>query len=338
MPWLTAKKCLARYRALLMLTGGLVLALGLSGCSARQKPASPLVTGTELVSLNQMHLPVSESGSFKFVVAGHIYGSQDEKDTMPDYALVDQLPAFNQMGLSMFISLGDIVEHAVTKDFNHLDENLLSKLDIPVLNTVGNHDVGNRTLYERLYGQTYYAFQYSSAEFIFLDTERVECTIDDPQREMMNRALEDALNNDQVKNVFIFMHKTLFFQNARLFELQVRSAGPNVWDCYGHDFWQLMDEKLIPAAAQKPVYLFAGDVGAWENLSPYYEKRTDVPLTMVMTGIGDSPKDAVIMVAVENEDVTLQAYRLADGSSIPLEQFSPDYWISVAEGVEPAAP
>lgn len=119
MPWLIAKKSLTRCRALLMLTSGLVLFLGLSGCSARQKPASPLVTGTELVSLNQAQLPVSESGSFKFVVAGHIYGSQDEKDTMPDHALVDQLPAFNQMGLSMFISLGDIVEHAVTKDFNN---------------------------------------------------------------------------------------------------------------------------------------------------------------------------------------------------------------------------
>ena len=36
-----------------------------------------------------------------------------------------------------------------------------------------------------------------------------------------------------------------------------------------------MDEVLIPAAKEKPVYLFAGDVGAWGNLTPYYEELPD---------------------------------------------------------------
>ena len=110
-------------------------------------------------------------------------------------------------------------------------------------------------------------------------------------------------------------------------------AGPNDWKCScAKPFLQLMDEVLVPAAAQKPVYLFAGDVGAWGNLTPYYARRPDVPLTMLMTGLGDTDQDNILHVTVDESQVRVESILLNGMAPQPLEQFGPEYWEEVAAG------
>jgi len=283
-------------------------------------------------SMNLRELPDPTGQADHFLVVGHLYGTIQGDDRIPAKTLLDQMPALEKSGLRMLVSLGDMVKHSEVEDFDLLEQHLLQPAAYPVFNAVGNHDVENRALYEERYGATYYSFRDGTSWMIFLDTERENCSIDAPQREMLSQALDAALKDDEVRQIFIFMHKTLFFKNERLFELKKEIAGPNVWDCYGGgNFAEILAGLIEPAAQQKPVYLFAGDVGAYGNLSPYYERREDISLTMVMTGIGEFPSDSAILITVEGSDVRLEAYSLTGQTLEPLEYYSPDYWIHRAE-------
>jgi hypothetical protein len=276
---------------------------------------------------------LSKAGSaFDFIVVGHIYGGTDKEDHHPDEALRSAIPAINQTNPAFLVSLGDMVQYSNTQDFDILDQTLLDHFMFPVFNTVGNHDVEDRSLYEARYGQSYYTFKYGPARFIFLDTEKKKCGLTEPQLEMLTGSVEDTLRDDKQHTLFVFMHKTLFFDNTTLAARKMPLALPNVGDCYDKPFWEIAISILLPAAAQKPVYVFAGDVGAWGNLTPYYERNSEVPLTMLMTGLGDTSQDNMIRVHVDDKQVTLEAIFLRDLSSRPITEFDPSYWEAVAAG------
>lgn len=311
----------------------LTLLLWLTGCQqvgraanrymydpSRAKPAD--------VSLNKLPLAEPDAAAYRFLVIGHGYGSTTVDDHLPDPALLARIPDLEEMNLSMLVSLGDIVQHATPEDFNNLERVLLAPLPFPVFNTPGNHDVVNRSEYAARYGQTYYSFRAGPAQMVFLDTERENCGIDDAQQKMLAKALARAVKDQKIKHIFIFMHKTLFFANKPLAEINQKQGLPNVMDCFASEsFASIMQTTILPAAQHKPVVLFAGDVGAWANLTPYYERRPDAALTMVMTGLGDNPNNAGILVTVDGDRVQMEVYSFTGQPVQPLETYSPSYWL-----------
>jgi hypothetical protein len=323
---------------LVIMTGSL-----LAGCSAAERVSKKLFPGvirhlaladTGSVSLNRSVLQ-SPPQAFRFAVVGHIYGSEETDNIDPALHLVERIPDLNDMHLSMLALLGDMVRNPQTADFDRLDQTLLSKLDFPVFNAVGNHDVMDRVMYQNRYGETYYNFTYGPALMLFLDTEQDECTVAGRQRDMIEQATAQALKDKAVKEIFIFMHRTYWLQNQTLFDLQNPLASPNSWKCYGSDFRLIMDHTLAPASRQKPVYIFSGDVGKSGNLTPYYERLSSAPITLAAAGLGDNPRDGLILVSVDGGQVDLQFYSLVAGSLGSIERYTPAYWEAVARGAAP---
>ncbi len=291
------------------------------------------ISASQVRGINKIGFPEKNRGDFNFFVVGHIYGSQQIKDHKPDAALLAALPAIREASPDFLVSLGDMAEQSNPEEFGLLDSTLLSQVPFPVFNMVGNHDVADRSLYEARYGRTFFTFKYGPARLVFLDTERVKCKLDERQTYMLKTAVTSALYDSEVRYIFVFMHKTLFFQNGILAARKNPMAGPNEWKCYGSKtFQQLMGEDLIPAAKRKPVYLFAGNVGAWGNLTPYYEQRPDASLTMLMTGLGDTPQDNILHISVSQLQVKVESILLNGMTVQPLEKFGPVYWEKVANG------
>ena len=270
---------------------------------------------------------------FDFLVVGHLYGSPGIDDEMPARLLMERLPDILDSKPDFMVSLGDMVYRKNQIEFTNLQEALLKQLTFPLYNTPGNHDVANdRSLYEEYFGkQTYFGKDYGPAHLIFLDTERVECGLDDQQYDFLLRELEQALADDETRFIFVFMHKTLVFQNPEMKSLRNEQAMPNVWDCQkknGNN--PLLENVFKPVARRKPVILFAGDVGAWGNLSPYYQRDSWLPLTLIMTGLGDTPQDNIVRVHVSPDAVHMDTLFLEDMRSIPLENYDLNYWLSIA--------
>lgn len=184
----------------------LLLAAALIG-ACRSAPATPRPTRQPVeervnvlprqASLNALDLPNPAPASLRFLVVGHLYGSNGSDDRDPAKAVLAKLPALNNLKLSFWVSLGDMVRTSRDDDFMALERQLLQRINVPVFNTPGNHDAQNRMLYQGWYGPTYYSFAYGPAYFIFLDTEIETCAVDAPQRSMLERALQAALQEDR---------------------------------------------------------------------------------------------------------------------------------------------
>jgi 3',5'-cyclic AMP phosphodiesterase CpdA len=240
------------------------------------------------------------------------------------------------MGLDMIVLLGDSVFDSTPEDFQSLDEKFLHQLDVPVFNAIGNHDIRNngRSIYEERYSPTYYTFRYGSAQMVFLDTELNNCSIIGNQRDMLETALHEASQDSSIAHTFVFMHKVIFIdQFPELLDSENPQVKPNNGsiNCE-NNYSSLLEENFLPAARIKPVYLIAGDAGAYGgNFSPFYEKHPDAPLYTIATGIGDTPQDSAIVISIDQSETRFDIISLAGETFRSLETYNLAYWETLAK-------
>ena len=298
----------------------------LTNCTAQPRDYKT----SDVSSLSLMGNTFKETGddTFTFVVFAHAYGNADVNDDIPSINLTDHLDDVFAMQPSFMVSLGDMVQNGQALQFEILKQSLLEKIDIPVFNAVGNHDIKNRELYSELFGSTYYSFTYGNAVFFILDTELDQCNISGDQLAILQDGIANALVDPQIDQIYILMHKVLFLKSEAIEQNPDYMARPNDFEIFnGNNFSKVMDSLLIPAAKKKPLYLFAGDVGAFGgNMSPFYNKDKRANLSMYAAGIGDTEQDVVFLVSNTGKTVSVQPYRLADGKILDLKNYDLRYW------------
>lgn len=294
----------------LKVTCFLFLFLILVSCQSISEREQEFFVSPGELSLNGRVLPQPAPESYRFLVAGHIYGSHRDQASHPAATLLENKETLKTIAPSMMILLGDIVPQTSQNDFDILEKQFLSQMPFPIFNAVGNHDVEERSIYEQRYGQTFFTFRYGTSQYIFLDTEQGRCEISGIQKTFLETAIDQAAQDKEIAQIFIFMHKVLFFESNFFQRLNMsQKVLPNDrWACaFGGNYQQVAADIFWPAAENKPVYLFAGDVGAWGgNLTPRVEKYQEVDLTTVTTGIGDTPQDLILLVSVNPANVNLQ--------------------------------
>jgi len=287
-------------------------------------------------SMNKISFRVSDPVAYQFLVAGHIYGSHNEDASRPAATLLQNLTAIQQMDLNLIVLLGDSVNDSTPEDYQGLEEKFLNQLDVPVFNAIGNHDIrdNGRSSYEERYGPTYYEFRYGPVKMIVLDTELENCSIVEEQRNMLETALHEASQDSNIAQIFVFMHKVIFIEQ---FPELLESENPQVKPNNGSitcqkNYSSLLEKNFLPAARVKPVYLIAGDAGAYDgNFSPFYEKHPDAPLYTIATGIGDTPQDSVILVSIDRSDTRFEVMSLTGKTFNPLETYDIAYWQSLVK-------
>ena len=291
-----------------------------SACSSTERTFS--TSDAANLSMEKNDFKSQGDEAFQFIVFAHAYGDADVTDNVPSSNLITHLHDLESYQPAFFFSLGDTVQKPTVEQFDILEERLLSKFSVPVFNAVGNHDVMDRDLYTQRFGKTFYTFTYGNSKFFVLDTEINQCNIVGEQRQMLENGITEALQDDSIDQIFIMMHKVLFL------DAPLPVANPNDRVVFnGNNFHEILDELLLPAAEQKPLYLFAGDVGAFGgNLSPLYIRDEQANISMYAAGIGDTDFDVVFIVSVDGEKALVQPYRLVDGTILDLKQYDLDYW------------
>ena len=305
----------------------LLIVFLLVSCNVSQTPQD--------FSMNKTSFRVSDPEAYQFLVAGHIYGSHNDNASRPAATLLQNLTAIQQMDLNMIVLLGDSVNDSTPEDFQGLEENFLNQLSIPVFNAIGNHDIRNngRSIYEERYGPTYYTLRYGPAQLIVLDTELVNCSIVGDQLDMLATTLHEASQDSSIAHIFVFMHKVIFIEQfPELLDSENPQVKPNNGSiiCENNFSW-LLENLFLPAARVKPVYLMAGDAGAYGgNFSPFYEKHPDSPLYIIATGIGDTPQDSAIVISIDQSETRFDIISLSGKTFSPLKTYNLAYWESLA--------
>jgi hypothetical protein len=284
------------------------------------------ITGDYLYPLSitdaAIHLPQVMAQGDKILIIGHVYGSSKGRDQpTPANTLIESVETLNERSPGLVMLLGDMAYIPNEGQLAALSENFLQKQTAPVMNAIGNHDAGNDIRgYQERFGQTYFYTTFNKSRVVVLDSIVAECHIVGRQKEMLEEAVSSALADPGIEHILIFTHRVIFLVQGALAE---RVNGP----CQASNYSELENDLLLPASAQKPVYIFAGDVGAVNNglnLSPFYDRQDN--LFKIAVGLGGGRHDKVLVASTGQTLLSFEVVSLVGSQTMSLDTYSPEYW------------
>jgi len=279
-------------------------------------------------AMNSASLDNNEA-SLKFLVSGHIYGKPGDDEFHPSLSLLRNISLLRLENPDLVVFLGDTVWKPSNESFDVLDLLILDQFEVPVFNAVGNHDVTKRDLYQSRYGNTVYAFTYKGHLFFILDTTLDYYDLNADQLSFVKTTIENQIQISEIKGINIFMHHVLFLDEGEVSGKQLLK--PNEGNGISTSFHDFLQSTIYPISQSLPVYIYAGDVGAFSkgNLSPLYKKSADHNVTFVATGLGNHEFDSILLVKEDlNHQLVISPYSLTGKKMKPIEYYDFQYWLS----------
>jgi len=229
---------------------------------------------------------------YSFFVAGHTYGKPgvDNAGVHPPFKRKFDLIKSDTL-IKFGILTGDIVLNGTAKNWDEVDKDI-EELGVPVYFAAGNHDMSDRELFESRYGKTYYSYVYNNDLFIILDPNLDSWNISGEQLQFLTDELREKAGN--AADIFIFFHQVLWWSADNIFNnLQVNSLALRADTI---NFWSEV-EPLFHSLPNS-VYLFAGDVGAYDNGDEFMYYHYD-NITFIASGMGGEARDNFVIVDVQ---------------------------------------
>lgn len=234
-----------------------------------------------------------------FFIAGHTYGNPDDKDhPLGLYQpFKDKFESINKdKNIELGFLLGDIVWNSKKPVYWDAVINDISALRPKIHVARGNHD-GSLEQFESTFGKSYKSFVHKKNLYIIIDPNLDEWNISGEQLILVKNAIEKNKNN--VNNIFILTHQMIWWHKSiypKPFPNSVQHKSPD------SNYWTLIEPMLKEVG--KPVYLFAGDVGAFskerrkKDQIIEYDYHKDGNLTYVSSGMGGGIRDNFVIVDI----------------------------------------
>jgi len=265
---------------------------------------------------------------YHFIVSGHFYGNRFNKTHLPTNTLLANLDWINTSDAQMVVCLGDLFKD-IQNELSTYDTYLFQPLKIPLVNTVGNHDLSGN-IYQENYGETTFYFELGGDIHLILDSEKDNGDIVNEQLKLLKEVAEKA-KNPNCHNVFIYAHRTLWKDDYEaldgLFTDNTQSIG-------GTNFGEDVRPLLKEMGQDANLYWFAGSLGT-APASFFHFKDEDCNLTFIATAIRGLQRDAVLVVNVDGDgEVSFETKSFTGQEVQPLETYDVDFWQSEV-GEEP---
>jgi hypothetical protein len=263
---------------------------------------------------------VQPEESYRFIVAGHAYGSHG--GTNPGlYPLFYQylLTHQNELAPSFLILNGDIVRTPDEASWQALEQELAA-LSYPAYYVLGNHDdyLAGRAEFQKKFGETYYVFRRGNDLFIILDAMKDRGRIPPEQLEF----LRTQLSLDGIQNAFVFFHELIWTAHRSQYN-SVRHNFGSYNRFFHSNFWQDVIP-LLNEFRDRNIFVIAGDVAGNTGTVPaFYEELQHIHL--VATGMGEIAEGNFLLVEVSRGEVELKLVPLNPDSQLqPLEFYTLD--------------
>lgn len=283
--------------------------------------------------INGKVLELSETQQeYSFLAAGHVYGTPSPS-AYPAASFLANIEKFKNMDAHFLVMMGDIIQHISESEINIFKFTIADKLGIPIFNAPGNHDLSNRDLYIKHFGKTYFSFRYSSELYIFLDSELNNGQIEGEQREFVLKSLYEAKHSDNIKNIFIFVHRLLWAIGNEQLETIIPWVNGGSITAVG--FKKYIFPVLSTLSDEKHIYLISGDIGCKDYVLGeipgafplFYEEDPKHNITYVACGLGENEHDCIIKVDITREgEVTFLPISLIGKDLGEIHHYGIDYW------------
>lgn len=276
---------------------------------------------------NGRSIQADSTGSYSFVVSGHFYGDGTNKSHFPANTLLANMDVFNQPDIKMLVCLGDLFKD-ISNEIPNYEKSFFDRLEIPLINTVGNHDLTG-SIYQDNYGETAFMFEVGGDIHLILDTERDNGDIEDEQLDLLKETLEKT-EKGEVNNVFIYTHRTVW-----------KDAYPemdglfldNTQGLTGTNYESEVLPLLKSISEKSQVFWFSGSLGvAPASFFYFHDEAQNVKI--IGTAIRTLPRDAVLRVNVNQDEVSFETISLTGQELLPLESYDVDFWQNEV-GAEP---
>jgi hypothetical protein len=266
---------------------------------------------------------------YSFLIGGHLYGAPENKHSVfPSSSFLANIEKINSIDAKFFISLGDNYRRADNVNINNYITTVALKLKMPLFNSVGNHDLTNRGLYEANFGKTYYHFAYKHELFIFLDSELNAGKIMGEQSDFLLDVVQNAIKNQNIKNVFLFSHKLIWSVNNPAYRIVFEHLNSHSGYTNTDNFKNEIEPVLIDLSRHKAVYWISGDIGCSWSLPLFFEQNKNSTMTYIATGVGDTEKDVILQVNIgkSGDEVTFTPVSLTGQKMYPVAHYGLKYW------------
>lgn len=259
---------------------------------------------------------------FSFIVLGHLYGRASSPvknkpdDLFPSASVLANIDLLKKDESSFLILNGDIVHKANQTQFDFLKSSFLEKIGKLFFIVVGNHEMQDRSLYEKNFGKTFFSFAHKNSFFVFLDTEINQGFIEGEQWDFFIKSIHSVSKNDRIKNVFILSHKIIWEKD--FFDENFRPKE----DIFRH-FEEKIMPKLVFLAQEKRVLWISGD-----GMTPLYFKESDFEnLSFVTTSLSETAMDNFLRIVISDDKKPfLEPVFLNGDDSLPIERYDKGYW------------
>lgn len=253
-------------------------------------------------------LYVGNDATSTFIIGGHFYGGNDNKSGYPASTILANIDEINSKHPEYVFCTGDLYRD-FKNDQEKYDRALIKKLNCPLINAVGNHDVS----WSGEVSVNYQSVITAGVTHIVLDTELDNGHIEGDQFYFLKRELESAEST-----VFIYSHRPIWCEEneelAHLFNGNTRS-GTN----YQADILPLLE------SSGRTIYWFSGSLGGNAAASFFYHHQSE-HIYYINTAIRNLPRDGLIEVNVVGGKPSFSVFSLTGKDLMALEEYDLAFW------------
>ncbi len=263
---------------------------------------------------------VGNTASFRFLVAGHAYGSHEGDNVALHPPLVAALHSGAFGKIDFIVFTGDVLRRFTRGSFDLLEEQL-KPVGVEYYVASGNHDAskfGRSALLEK-FGALYHQFDVGTSRFIILDTQEVSRTVSPDQLAFLREALEKS---PQISAFFVFMHELIWLSEKPEYR-KIRANGRSRQSkLKASNYWKDV-HPLFVKQSPTPVFVIAGDVAGNADAIPAFHDRVD-NVTLIASGMGEVKEENALLVAVTGGTPSFELHPMdAEDSKRALDFYSP---------------
>lgn len=278
-----------------------ILALGTSW--AQRSP----FTGREVL--------VDSSGTYRLLIGGHFHGESTNRTGYPARTLLANIDTINSLGADVMLSTGDLFMEA-RLDLPRYQRALFSKLQVPLFNAVGNHDLDGGG-YTDLFGSTTTRIDLGRDRILVFDTERDGGSIRGEQLDLLKAAADDA----RLQRLFIVSHRPVWAEDDTYGEL---FAG-NTRSVLGTNYAKEVAPLLERIAGHAEVFWISGSMAGGAPSSVFFQPHAP-RITFIQSAIRDILRDALLVADVSPQGVEWSVLPLTAAPTFRPEDHDAGFW------------
>jgi hypothetical protein len=263
-------------------------------------------------------LPPDSTGHYRLLIGGHFHGSSTSTSGFPAGTVLASIDAINASGANVLLSTGDLFLQP-DRDSARYVTSFFSKLQVPLFNAPGNHDLEGRSFRSPMPQR----IDMGEDRILLFDTERDDSDIKGDQLEVLTEMVKES-SAGEVRRLFIVTHRPVWAEEderySTLFSGNTRSLT-------GNNYVKEVLPLLRQAAARTEVFWISGSMAGRAPASLFFQPH-EPNITYIQCAVRDRVRDALLQADITSSGIQWSLLSLTGEEVQPVAHYDAAWWRS----------